>query len=85
MATVEDVRGQVVDLGGTQFGGRALYSEHVLAAFSVGGTPQERWVTVEGSPKSLDEVTMDQRLWKGKQYTIRWNPVNPDQLAIDLH
>jgi hypothetical protein len=62
-----------------------LYEVQVYASFSANGTRQKRWITVDQSPQNVDYAELQARLWKGKQYIVRWNPSNPGQIVIDLH
>jgi len=84
-ATIEDSRPQLIGQVNGQAGGEMLYEVKVLAAFSVHGNPQERWITVDQQPKSLDYATFQRRIWKGKHSFVRWKPSNPNQIVIDLH
>jgi hypothetical protein len=85
VATVIDTRTHLVAEVGGNFGGRLLYEVEVLASYSTNGSPHERWITVDQTPKTLDYAEFQERIWKGKQYFVRWNPSNPNQIVIDLH
>jgi hypothetical protein len=85
VATVKDTRTHLVGEFGGFYGGRMYYEVQVLAAFSADGSPHERWITVSQTPKTLDNAEFQERLWKGKQYFVRWNPSDPNQIVIDLH
>lgn len=85
VATVTDTRTHLVAEVGGNFGGRMLYEVQVLATYSADGSPQERWITVDQAAQTLDYAEFQERMWKGKQYFVRWNPSNPNQIVIDLH
>jgi hypothetical protein len=85
IGTVIDTRTHLVAETGGNSGGRMLYEVQVLAAFSADGSSQERWITVDQAPQGLDYAEFQERLWRGKQYFVRWNPSNPNQIVIDLH
>lgn len=85
IATVEDVRPKLVGQINTQYGGAMLYDVEVLARFPEGSAMQERWIAVEQSPRSLDSVHFQKRMWMGRSYFVRWNPSNPDRIEIELH
>jgi hypothetical protein len=85
MATIKDARTQLVAEVGSQYGGRMLYEVQVLAAFSANGSSQERWITVSQPAQNLDYAEFQERMWRGKQYFVRWKPSDPDQIVIELH
>jgi hypothetical protein len=85
IATIKDTRTQLVSEVNGLYGGAMLYDVQVLAAFSANGSPQERWITIDQSPKSLDYAKFQGRVWKGKQYFVRWKPSDPNWIVIDLH
>jgi hypothetical protein len=85
IAVVEDVRTKVAEQVNSNAGGEMRYDAEVLARFSVNGTPQERWIRVEQTPKPLDYIEFESRQWKGKSYFVRWSPTNPDQIVIDIN
>jgi hypothetical protein len=85
IATVEDVRPKLVGQINGQYGGAMLYDVEVLARFSVGNYTQERWITVEQTPRSLDSVHFQERMWRGKSYFVRWKPPDPQRIEIEVH
>ena len=85
VATIKDARTRLVSQVGGLHGGWMLYEVQVLAAFSVNGSPQERWITVDQYPQNLNYANFQGRVWKGKQCFVRWNPLDPSQIVIDLH
>ena len=85
VATIKDTRTQLVSQANGITGGAMLYDVQVLAAFSANGSPQERWITVGQSPKTLDYAKFQERLWKGKQFFVRWKPSDPNWIVIELH
>jgi hypothetical protein len=85
VAVVEDVRPKLVGQANGQAGGGMLYNVEVLAKFSADGKPQERWIDIEQIPRGMDSVKFQERLWKGNKYTVRWNPSNSNQIAIEIH
>ena len=84
-ATIKDARTQLVSQENGLHGGAMLYEVQVLAAFSANGSPQERWITVDQSPKNRDYAEFQGRVWKGQQYFVRWKPSDPNLIVIDLH
>ena len=62
-----------------------FYDVQVLAAFSVNGVRQERWITVDQPPKMLASVEFEEAHWKGTQCVVRWNPSNVSQIIVELH
>ena len=84
LATIKDVRTQLVGQEDAKAGG-SLYEVHVLAAFSANGSPQERWIAVDQRPQSLDSAKFEGRVWKGKQFLVRWKPSDPNLIVVDLH
>ena len=85
VATIEDTRTQLVGETSGQSGGAMLYDVQVLAAFTISGSPQKRWITIDQSPNNLDYAKFQGRLWMGKKYFVRWKPFDPNQIVIDLH
>jgi flagellar basal body-associated protein FliL len=85
VATIKDARTQLVSQVNGRQGGAMLYEVQVLATFSANGSPQERWITVDQDPKNLDYAEFQGRVWKGKQYFVRWKPSDPNVIVIDLH
>jgi len=85
IATVEDARTKLVAQVNSRYGGGMLYEVQVLAKYPVDGLPQERWITVEQTPKDLDYAQFQTRLWKGKQCFVRWKPSNPDQVVAEIN
>jgi hypothetical protein len=85
IATVEDVRPKLVGQIDSKYGGAMLYDVEVLARFSVGGDTQERWITVEQTPRSLDSVHFQKLTWTGKTYFVRWKPSDPHRIEIEVH
>jgi len=83
--TVEDTRTRLVSQSDSKYGGRMLYQVEVLAAFSVNGSHQERWIPVEQTPKTLTSTQYEQAQWKGSKCVVRWNPSNPREMAVELH
>jgi hypothetical protein len=74
----------VVQVNG-MYGGAMLYQVDVLAAFSYGGIHDARWITVSNGPERFADADRNARLWKGKQYFVRWNPTNPKQIMIAIN
>jgi hypothetical protein len=85
VATIRDARTQLVSQQNGLYGGAMLYDVQVLAAFSANGSSQERWITVDQPPNNLDYAKFQGRVWKGKQYFVRWKPSDPNWIVIDLH
>lgn len=85
VATIEDSRTRLVSRADSMYGGKMLYEVQVLAAFSMNGSHQERWITVEQPTKSLTSAQFEEAHWKGKQCIVRWNPSNPKEIAVELH
>jgi hypothetical protein len=85
IATVEDTRTKLVGQAGGIQGAGMLYSVEVLVRFYVDGSPQERWIAVEQAPRNLDSVQFQERLWRGKQCFVRWNPSNPAQIVAEIN
>jgi hypothetical protein len=84
IATVEDVRPKLVGQLNSQYGGGMVYSVEVLAKYSVDGVMQERWIPVAHSPRSLDAVYINKRMWTGNRYFVRWQPLHPDRIEIEV-
>jgi hypothetical protein len=84
IATVEDVRPKLVGQINSQYSGGMVYSVEILARYSADGTTQERWVPVAHSPRSLDAVNIDKRMWTGNRYLVRWQPLHPDRIEIEV-
>lgn len=85
VATVEDSRTHLVSRVDSMYGGKMLYEVQVLAAFSMNGSYQKRWITVEQPAKTLTSAQFEEAHWKGKQCIVRWNPSNPRRIAVELH
>jgi hypothetical protein len=85
IATVKDVRTKLVSETGSQYGGAMLYQVQVLASFPVNGSIEERWITVDQVPKSLDAIHFQEYRWKGGKYFVRWKPSDPDRIVIEIH
>jgi hypothetical protein len=85
VATIEDTRTRLVGRTDSIYGGRMLYEVQVLAAFTVNGSHQERWISVEQPPKTLAGAQFEEAHWKSTQCIVRWNPSNPQQIAVELH
>jgi hypothetical protein len=85
IATIEDVRMKpVVQTNGT-FGGAMLYQVDVLASFIQDGAHKARWITVDNGPERFADADRNARVWKGKQYFVRWNPTNSKQITIAIN
>jgi hypothetical protein len=85
IATVIDTRTHLFSEQSGISGGRMLYKIQVLAAYTAGGSPQERWITVDREPATLEDAEFQGRLLRGKQYSIRWNPADANEIDIDVH
>lgn len=85
VATIEDTRTNLVSKVDSNFGGGMFYEVQVLATFSMNGSQQKRWITVEQSPKTLTSAQFEEVHWKGTHCIVRWNPSNPRQIAVELH
>jgi hypothetical protein len=79
------VRTKLVSETGSQYGGAMLYQVQVLASFPVNGSIEERWITVDQVPKSLDAIHFQEYRWKGGKYFVRWKPSDPDRIVIEIH
>jgi hypothetical protein len=85
VATIEDTQTQLVAEMSGYAGGFMLCRVQVLAAYSVNGLPQKRWITVDQPPVDLDKANFQKRFWQGKQRIVRWNPSDPNRVVIELH
>jgi hypothetical protein len=85
VAMIEDTRTTLVSRVDSKYGGRMLYDVQVLAVFSVNGSQQERWITVEQDPKTLASAQFEEARWKGTHCTVRWNRSDPRQIVAELH
>jgi hypothetical protein len=85
VATIEDTRTTLVSKVDSKYGGSMLYEVQVFAAFSVNGSQQERWITVEQPPKTLPSAQFEQAHWKGTHCIVRWNPSDPKEIVVELH
>jgi len=83
-ARIEDTRTRLVRQSDSKYGGRMLYQVEVLAAFSMNGSHQERWIPVEQAPKTLTSAQFEEAQWKGSKCVVRWNPSNPREMAVEL-
>ena len=83
--TIEDTRTRLVSRADSKYGGNMLYEVQVLTAFSVNGSRQEHWITVAQAPKTLTSAKFEESHWKGTQCIVRWNPSNPQDIAVELH
>jgi hypothetical protein len=85
VAMIEDTRTTLVSKVDGMYGGSMLYEVQVLAAFSVNGSQQKRWITVQQAPKTLASAQFEEAHWKGTQCIVRWNPSNARHIALELH
>jgi hypothetical protein len=83
-ATVKDVQPKLLQIVDSRYGGYTLYQAEVLASFSIGGVPQQRWIGVQQQPRTKEVIEAEGRFWRGKQYVVRWNPANPNQMIVEL-
>jgi hypothetical protein len=83
-ATIEDVRPVVVSQVNSGSGGAMLYQVEVLAHYNANGFEQRRWIRIESKPRPTPDA--DQiASWKGKQFVVRWNASQPDQVIPQLN
>ena len=84
VADIEDVRIELASQLNSQRGSAMLYDVQILARYSVGGTKQERWVTVPQAPRQLSEAQLQAFRWKGKTCFVRWKPSAPNQVLAEV-
>ena len=83
-ATIRDTRTRLVSRTDSMYGGHMLYEVQVLATFSMNGSHQERWITVQQAPKTLSSAQFEESHWKGSQCIVRWKPSDPREIAIEV-
>lgn len=83
-ATIEDVRFQPAIQVESNRGGAMLYDVQVLAQYSLDGTVQKKWITVQQPPRGIAEAKLEAFRWKGQTCFVRWKPNSPDQVIADV-
>jgi len=84
IASIEDVRHEQAGVIDSRMGGIILYRVAILAKYRSGGQDQERWITVDQRPTSLDSAKLLAFRWKGKQCTVRWKPSDPNNVIAEV-
>ena len=85
IAMIEDVRTKPAMQVESRRGGGMLYGVQVLAKYSAGDKTEERWITVEQTPRGLGEAQLEAFRWKGKTCFVRWKPSNPEVVIAEVH
>jgi hypothetical protein len=71
VASIEDVRHEQAGAIDSRMGGIILYRVAILVKYKSGGVDQEKWITVDQRPTSLESAKLLVFRWKGKQCTVR--------------
>jgi hypothetical protein len=83
-ALIEDVRPKIVSQVNSEGGAAMFYQVAILAKYSTNDGEQERWITVEQRPESLNEAQLQSFRWKGKQCVVRWRPSDPARVIAEV-
>jgi hypothetical protein len=84
VAFIEDVHHEQAGVIDSRMGGIILYKVTILVKYRSDGSEQERWITVDQSPTSLDGAKLQAFRWKGKQCTVRWRPSDPTKVIAEV-
>jgi hypothetical protein len=84
LAVIEDVRYEQMGLLDTPVNGGILYRVAVLVKYRSNGIDQERWITVDQRPTSLDGAKLQALRWKGKECTVRWKPSDRNKVIAEV-
>jgi hypothetical protein len=84
IALIEDVRPQQVGLVDTPMSGAILYRVDVLVRYKSDSKDQERWITVDQKPESLEAARLQMFRWKGQQCIVRWKPSDPNKVIAEV-
>jgi hypothetical protein len=66
-------------------GGAMLYEVQVLAKFTVNESIREQWIALSQPPSQLSSVQLQAFRLKNAKATVRWNPANPGQTAVEIN
>jgi hypothetical protein len=80
IATIEDVR----TISAIDEGRAILYDVQILAKYSINGSPNERWITVQQKPQLLANAQLEAFRWKGMTCFVRWKPSDPNQVIAEI-
>jgi hypothetical protein len=83
-AVIEDVRSEQMGLVDSPVRGGILYRVAVLVKYTSNGGDQERWITVDQRPESLDGAKLQAFRWKGKQCIVQWKPSDPNKVIVEV-
>jgi hypothetical protein len=83
-ALIEDVRPKIASQVNSEGGAAMFYQVDILAKYSTNDGEQERWITVEQRPESLNEAQLQSFRWKGKQCVVRWRPSDPARVIAEV-
>jgi hypothetical protein len=64
IALIEDARSEQIGLVDTPMSGAILYQVNVLVRYKYGGKEQERWITVDQKPETLEAAKLQVFRWK---------------------
>jgi hypothetical protein len=84
IAIIEDVRHEQAGVIDSRMGGIILYRVAILVKYKSGDIDQERWITVDQRPGSLEGAELLAFRWKGKQCTVRWKPSDPNNVIAEV-
>ncbi len=84
VATIEDVKTDLVTQNNSEFGGAMFYGVQVLVSYPVDGNPRRRWITVSQRPKLLADAQLEAFRWKGRTCIVRWKPSDPDHPVAEV-
>jgi hypothetical protein len=84
VAFIEDVRHEQAGSIDNRMGGIILYRVAILAKYKSDGVDQERWITVDQRPTSLEGANLLAFRWKGQQCIVRWKPSDPKNLIAEV-
>ncbi len=84
IATILDTRTVPVGWWHSTFGSKLAYDVQVLVRYSSGSSPTQRWVTVQQQPRTKADAQLERFRWKGQTCPLFWNPVNPDEVVVDI-
>jgi hypothetical protein len=84
VATIEDVRTHAAGQVNSQRGGAMFYDVQIFAKYSVDGTAQQQWITVQQQPKPLADAQLEAFRWKGKTCFVRWKQSDPEHVYAEV-
>jgi len=83
-AVIEDVRPEQMGIIDSPVRGDILYRVAVLVRYKSDSGDQERWITIDQSPMSLEGAKLQAFRWKGKQCIVRWQPSDPTKVIAEV-